>query len=59
MKLWVGHDFGMPKLKVSAMTFTFDLRTWFLHVTHCLVTMVIPAKYFPNPTMHDEVIGRT
>ena len=44
MKLWVGHDSGMPKLKVSAMTLTFNLGTWFLHATHHLLTMIISPK---------------
>ena len=56
---WVGYDFGMPKLSVSPVTLTFDLVTWFLHATHHLVTMIISAKYFLNPTMHDGVMGRS
>ena len=59
MRLWVGHDSGMPQLKVSAVTLTFDLGIWFLHATHRLVTMIISAKWFLNTTMHDEVMGRT
>ena len=42
--LGVGHDSGMPKLKVSAITLTFDLRICFFHATHHLVTMIISAK---------------
>ena len=30
------HSSGMPKLKESAVTLTFDLGTWFLHATHRL-----------------------
>ena len=59
MKLWVGHDSGMHKLEVPAVTLTFDLATWFLHGTHHLVLMIIPAKLFSNPTMHNEVMGQT
>ena len=59
MKLRVGYDSGMPKLKVSAIILTFDLGTWFLHATHRLVTMIISAKQVLNPTMYDEVMCRT
>ena len=40
-------------------TLTFDLATWFLFATHHLVMMIICTKLFLNPTMHDEVMGRT
>ena len=36
-----------------------DLATWFLFATHCLVVMIICAKLFSNPTMHNKVMGRT
>ena len=38
---------------------TFDLATLFLFATHCLVMMIICAKLFLNPTMHNKVMGRT
>ena len=31
----------------------------FLHATHRLVVMIISAKYYLNPTIHDEGMGRT
>ena len=37
----------------------FDPATWFLYVTHHLVMMIVTAKYFSSPTMHDEVTGLT
>ena len=58
MMLWVGHDSRTQKLQMPIVTLTFDLATWFLHATLCLV-MIICAKYCSNPTMHDEVMGRT
>ena len=42
-RLWVGHDSGMPKPTVLALTLTFYLGTRFLHVTHHLVTIIICA----------------
>ena len=41
------------------MTLTFDLATCFLITTHCLVVMIICAKLFSNPTMHNKVMGQT
>ena len=36
---------GMHKLKVPAVTLTFDLVAWFLHATHRrLIVMIISAK---------------
>ena len=58
MELCVGNDSGMHKIKVPTVTLTFDLATWFLQATR-LVLMIICAKYFSNPTMHDEVVGWT
>ena len=43
----------------QSVTMTFDLATWFLFVTHCLVMMIICAKLFLNPIMHNKVMGRT
>ena len=41
------------------VTVTFDLATWFLFATHCLVMINIRAKLFLNLNMHYKVIGRT
>ena len=41
------------------MTLTFNLVTWLLIVTHCLIMIIICAKLFSNPTMHNKVMGRT
>ena len=57
-KLQVGHEpvslKSMHKVKVQTLTLTFDLATWFLFATHCLVMMIICAKLFSNPTMHNS-----
>ena len=42
---------------MQTVTETFDLTTWFLLMTHCM--MIICTKLFSNPTMQDKVIGRT
>ena len=44
---------------MQTVTLTFDLATWFLFVTHCLVMIIICAKLFSNPTMLNKVMGRT
>ena len=49
----------MHKVQVRTVTLTFDKATWFLFVTHCLVMMIICAKLFSNPTMHNKVMGWT
>ena len=41
------------------MTLTFNLATWFLFSTHCLIIKIICAKLFSNSTMHNTVMGRT
>ena len=41
------------------VTLTFDLVTWFLFATHSLFMMIICAKLFSNPTLHNKLIGRT
>ena len=38
---------------------TFDLVTWFLFATPCLVMIITCAKLFSNPMMHDKVMNRT
>ena len=49
----------MQKVKVVTVTLTFDPAIWFLLATHYLVMMIICAKLFSNPTMHNKVKGRT
>ena len=49
----------MHKVKVWTVTLTFNLATWFLFMTYCLVMMIICAKLFSIPTMHNKVMGRT
>ena len=38
---------------------SFDLETWFLIATHCLKMKITCVILFSNPTMQDEVLGRT
>ena len=49
----------MHKVSVRTVNLAFNLATWFLFATHCLVIMIICAKLFLNPTMHNKVIGRS
>ena len=58
--LWVGQKQVSlkPMHKVLSMTLTFDLATWSLFATYPLVMMIICAKLFINPTMHDKVMGQ-
>ena len=62
-KIWVQQEQvplkSMHKVKVWAVTLTFDLAIWLLLTTHHLVMMIICAKLFSNPTMHNKVMGRT
>ena len=44
---------------MRTVTLAFDLTTWFLFARHRLVMMVICAKLFLNPSMHNKDIGRT
>ena len=44
---------------MRTVTLTFDLATWFLFATHCLVKIIICAKLFLNLTMNNKVMGRT
>ena len=41
------------------VTLTFDLAKWLLFATYCLVMIIIYAKLFSNPTMHNKAMGRT
>ena len=43
----------------KTMTLTFEVATWFLFVTYDLVMLIICAKLFSNPTMHNKVMGQT
>ena len=47
------------KVYVRTVTLMFDLVTWFLFATYRLVMMIICAKLFSNPTMHNKVMGQT
>ena len=47
-----------PMHKVLTVTLIFDLATWFLFATYPLVMMIICAKLFINPTMHNKVMGQ-
>ena len=61
-KLWFGHEHvllkSMHKVYVRTVTLTFNLAIWFLFATHSLVMMIICAKLFLNPTMHNKVMVR-
>ena len=63
IKLWVGDKQvslnSIHKVAVRTVILIFALVTWFLFVTHCLVTIIIYAKLFFNFTMHNKVMGRT
>ena len=41
------------------MTSTFNLVIWFLIETHNFIIIIIFAKFFSNPTMHNKVMGQT
>ena len=49
----------MRKVKEWTVTLTFNPGTWILVVTHCLIMIIICAKLFSNPTMHNKVMGPT
>ena len=61
--LWVGHEQvslkSMYKVLVRTVTLTFDLATWFLFPTHCLVMLIIHADFFLNPIMDNKVMSQT
>ena len=48
----------MHKVKMQTVTLTFNLATWFLFETHSLVMMIMCAKLFSVPTMHNKLMGR-
>ena len=41
------------------VTLTSDLATWSLFTTYRLVMMIICAKLFSNPTVHNKFMGQT
>ena len=45
------------KLKYGTITLAFGLVTLCLFPTHRFVMMLICAKLFSNPTMHDKIMG--
>ena len=61
-KLLAGHDQvlmePMHKVYEQTVTLTFNLMIWFLFATHCPAMMIICAKLFSNPTMHNKIMGR-
>ena len=60
-KLWARHEQvslkPMHKVYVWTVTLTFDQATWFLFTAHCLDMIIIDAKLFINPTLHNKVLG--
>ena len=45
----LGHDSGMFKIKVPALALTFNLATWLIHATHCLVVIISLPNIFQIP----------
>ena len=43
---------------IRSVTSTFNLVTWFFFATHHHIMIIICAKLFSNPTMHNQVISR-
>ena len=62
-KLWAGHEQvslkNMHKIEVLTVSLTFELAIRFLFPIHHPVIMIICAKLFSNPNMHDKVMGWT
>ena len=62
-KLLAGHEQvswkPMHNTYEKTVTLTLNLVTWFLFATHRLIMIIICAKLFSNPTMHNKVMGRT
>ena len=62
-KLLAGHEQvslkPMHKVKERTVTLTFNLATWFLFATFCLIIISICAKNIFKSTMHNKVMGRT
>ena len=55
------NRFHWPMHKVYVLTVTLNsgLVMWLLFATHRLVIMIICARLFSNPTMHNKGMGRT
>ena len=49
----------MHKVYERTVTSTFNLVIRFLIATHRPIMIIICAKLFSNPTMHNKVMGRT
>ena len=62
-KVWVGQNQvslkSLHKVQVRTVTLAFNLATWFLLATQHVVMMIICAKLFLNPIMHNKAMGRT
>ena len=52
-----GPLYPKPTNQPKVRTVTFDLATWFLFATHYLIMMIICAKLFLNPTLHNTWVG--
>ena len=50
---------GFTEVYAQSLSVDCDLAIWFLFATHRLVMMIICAKLFSNPIMHDKVMDRT
>ena len=50
---------GFTEVYAQSLSVDFDLATWFLFATHRLVMIIVCAKFFPNPTLHNKVMGWT
>ena len=62
-RLLAGHEQvslkPMHKVKERTLTLTFNQVIWFFIAAHRLIMIIICAKLFSNPTMHNKVMGRT
>ena len=60
--LWVGHE-QVSLAYAQSLCADCDLDLWpsdmVLFATHRLVMMIIRARLFSNPTMHNKGMGRT
>ena len=50
---------AMYKVQERNVILTFDLATWFVFATNFLVMLIICAKLFSNPTMHEKDMSMT
>ena len=60
-KLLAGHEQASlkPMHKDQTVTLAFNLLVWFLVATHPLTMIIICARLFSNPTMHNKVMSQT